>query len=202
MKSVVLLSGGLDSTVILAALRHSALRSLCDVEALTVDYGQIHRNEIDAARRIADHYSVPHLVVAADRELFVGSSLTGAGQIPTEAASRTDSTYVPARNTVLIALASARAEAIGARLVFIGANADDANAYPDCRPEYISALNEVLKIGTASAIGLLAPLTELTKKQIVKIARDLDVPLELTRSCYRGGPQACGRCGACQLIAT
>lgn len=189
MKTIVLLSGGVDSAFALA-------RNDGPVEALTVDYGQRHRREIDAAAAIADHYKVRHVVVEVDPRLF-RSSLTHIGDVPDGVAEQPDSTYVPARNTVLLSLAAARAESIGARWVVIGANADDASAYPDCRREYIEAFRDVLIRGTVEHVWVDAPLLGMTKQQILTEAEKIGVPLHLTWSCYRGGEQPCGRCGAC-----
>lgn len=190
MKSVVLLSGGLDSAVSLAAERDA-------VEALTVDYGQRHIREIDAARQIAKYYNVPHTVVKLDPVLFGGSALTGDVDVPDGAATEPDATYVPARNTVLLALAASRAETIGARCVVIGAHADDAAAYPDCRRQYIEAIRDVLSEGTVGHVWVKAPFLGYTKAEIVQLADDLGVPIELTWSCYRGEEEPCGTCGAC-----
>lgn len=189
-KSVVLLSGGLDSAVALALVPGP-------VEALTVDYGQRHRREIISACDIADHYDVPHRVVEVDPVLFRGSALTGTGPLPSGVALTPDDTYVPARNTVLIALATARAEVLGAQTVIIGANADDASAYPDCRLPYLAAMSATLKLGTVGEVGVRAPLLSHTKREVVNMAHHLNVPIEMTWSCYEGGTQPCRKCGAC-----
>lgn len=193
MKAVVLLSGGLDSTVALA------MEKAIDepVECLTVDYGQRHRREIQAAADIADHYGIPHTIVKVDPILFSGSALTFGTDVPDGAATEPDATYVPARNTVLIALATARAEVIGARKVVIGANKDDAAAYPDCRPQYIEAYRDVLMEGTVGHVWLSAPLIGRHKDWVVQAAKEMFVPVHLTYSCYRGDAEPCGRCGAC-----
>lgn len=192
MKTIVLLSGGLDSAVVLAILQQTR-----EVEALTVDYGQRHHREIKAARAVASHYGVPHRVIEVDAGLFAGSALTYDTEVPDGAAEAPDATYVPARNTVLIALAAARAESVGAKCVAIGSNADDAAGYPDCRPNYINAYREVLSLGTVRKLWLTAPLLSYPKPAVVRLAKHLDVPIELTWSCYRGGDVACGTCGAC-----
>ena len=197
MRSVVLLSGGLDSTVLLATVIGAAF----DPHALTVDYGQVHRREIDAAREIARYYDVEHTVVEVDPILFGGSALTGHGEIPAGHADGPDSTYVPARNTVLLALAAAQAESIDARAVFIGCNADDEAGYPDCRREFIESYRNVIQMGTLNHVWIDAPLIGLTKQSVLAEARRLNVPLHLTWSCYRGGEQPCGACGACELMA-
>lgn len=193
MKTVVLLSGGLDSAVVLASM----LSNQHPCEALTIDYGQRHRREIQSARALAEHYGVGHTVVSLDPALFTGSALTGAVDVPKGVALQPDETYVPARNTVFIALAAARAEATGAQAVAFGANKDDAAAYPDCRRKYVEALRDVLNEGTATSLWLMAPLLADTKADILAKAKRLHVPTHLTWSCYVGGDEPCGQCGAC-----
>jgi 7-cyano-7-deazaguanine synthase len=190
MKSLVLLSGGVDSAVSLA---------LADdpVEALTIDYGQRHKREIFAAEEIAAHYGVPWQLVNVDPIIFKGSALTHDAEIPDGHADAPDATYVPARNTVFLAIAAARAESIGAESIILGANADDAAGYPDCRPDYLFAYRDVLQRWTMGHIWISAPLLRYTKAAVMERALKLNVPLELTYSCYRGGEQPCGTCGAC-----
>lgn len=188
----MLLSGGLDSALALA------LTAGDTVEALTVTYGQTHHREVEAAAAIAEHYDVAHTVVAVDPRLF-DSALTGRRPIPEGPAAEPDATYVPGRNTVLLALAASRAESRAAGRVVIGVNRDDADGYPDCRPAYLEAIGRVLALGTVNAVTIAAPCLELTKRQVVARARALEVPIGLTWSCYRGGPTPCGRCGACHL---
>lgn len=191
--TVVLLSGGVDSTVALAMKLDAGF----EVEALTVDYGQRHRREIESASKIAHHYRVEHRIVSVTPELFSGSALTSDAEVPDGVATEPDATYVPARNTVLLALAAARADSIGARNVIIGANADDAAAYPDCRASYITAFRDVLIEGTIGHVWVSAPLLYMHKPKIIERAKQLNVPLELTWSCYQGGDEPCGTCGAC-----
>lgn len=198
MKTVVLLSGGLDSAVVLA----HELELGREVHALTVDYGQRHVREIASARLIAHYYGVSHTVITVDPVLFEGSALTGDSAVPAGAATEPDSTYVPARNTVLLALGAARAEAIGAGSVAFGANADDADAYPDCRRKYVEALRDVLCEGTVGHVWLTAPLIGASKKAVIAEAERLNVPVELTWSCYQGGDKPCGVCGACATRGT
>lgn len=195
MKSVVLLSGGVDSTVSLHMARQRG-----DVEALTVDYGQTHFREVDAAADVADFYNVPHCVVTVDSALFGGSALTGTGAIPENHAEQPDATYVPARNSVLLALGAARAESIGANTVVIGANADDEAGYPDCRRKFIEAFRDVLQLGTINHVWVSAPLLAMTKKRIIDYATAHQVPVNLCWSCYRGGDSPCGHCGACKSL--
>lgn len=193
MKTLVLLSGGVDSTLCLAL----ALTDGDPVEAMSVNYGQRHNREIIAAMNIANHYGVPHGIMKVDPALFVGSALTGGQDIPDGHAEAPDATYVPARNTVLLAMAAARAEAIGARRIVIGANKDDAAGYPDCRPGYIHAFRDVLTQGTISHVWIHTPLIGLTKREVIRSAKAMAVPLHLTWSCYRGDNLPCGTCGAC-----
>jgi 7-cyano-7-deazaguanine synthase len=192
MKSVVLLSGGLDSAVCLALEDEP-------VEALTVDYGQRHVREIDSARQVAKHYNVPHTVIELDPVLFTGSGLT-TEPVPNGVATQPDATYVPARNTVFLALAAARAEVLGAERVVIGANADDSAGYPDCRADYILAMRDVLQQGTVGHVWVSAPLLYLTKAEIQVKADELGVPA-VTWSCYQGGQTPCGECGACKVAS-
>lgn len=192
-KSVVLLSGGVDSTVAL----DMALKAGSDVTALSVNYGQVHSRELTAARQVAMHYAVRHIVANIDPILFAGSALTGDRDVPDGHAESPDETYVPARNTVLLALAAARAESMGADRVVIGANADDQAAYPDCRRSYLEAFRDVLQLGTVNHVWVSAPLLGLTKREIFEYAAGNEVPIWLTYSCYRGGMEQCGSCGAC-----
>ena len=204
---MVLLSGGLDSSVTLAMAQEAGWA----VHALTVDYGQRHHRELEAARAVAHHYGVEHRVVRVDLSAIGGSALTDASSPlpPTRAPEAIGtggipSTYVPARNTVLLSLAIAWAEAIGAPAVFLGANCVDYSGYPDCRPEYVEAMREVARLGTrrgveGEPIDIVAPILRMGKGDIVRRGAELGVPFHLTWSCYRGTPKACGRCDSCQL---
>lgn len=188
MKSVVLLSGGIDSTVALALSGADA--------ALSFDYGQTHsRQELLSATAVANHYGVFHKLISLFG-LLNGSALTGTGDIPEQHAEEPDATEVPGRNLTMIAAAVAWAKGAGYGAVVIGANADDHNGYPDCRPDFIDALREATHAGYG--IELHAPLIRMTKRDIITRARDLNVPIDLTWSCYRGGVEPCNRCGACQ----
>ena len=201
-RAVVLLSGGLDSSTVLAIARARGYEPW----ALAVRYGQRHAAELAAARRVADALGVAgYEEVAVDLGRFGGSALTtedipvpkdrepGAGDVPP--------TYVPARNTVLLALAVAWAEVLGARDVFIGVNSIDYSGYPDCRPEFIDAFERAARLGTAAAdVRIHAPLAELTKAEIIRWGTELGVDYSLTSSCYDPvGRSACGRCEACLL---
>ncbi len=207
-RAVVLLSGGLDSATALAWARAQGFTCI----ALTVDYGQRHRIELDAARRVAQAQRVAeHVVVAADLRPIGGSALTSdlavpTGRTPTEMAREIPATYVPARNTVLLALALGLAEARGARDIVAGMNAIDYSGYPDCRPEYLEAFERLAALATkagveGAAFKIHAPLLRLTKAEIITLGVSLGVDYALTHSCYDPTPEglACGGCDACQL---
>ncbi len=207
-RAVVLLSGGLDSATCLAVARSEGL----EAHALSVNYGQRHRGELDRARRLARALGAAgHRVVRVDLSAFGGSALTDAaiavpkGRSARRMASGIPVTYVPARNTVLLALALAHAETLGAGDIFIGVNAIDYSGYPDCRPAFLAAFERVARVGTRAGIEgrplrIRAPLLRLSKADIVRLGARLGVPYRLTLSCYdpvRG--RACGRCDACLL---
>lgn len=206
-EAVVLLSGGLDSSTVLAM----ALERGFKIVALTFDYGQRHRKEIDSATRIAKHFGVKeHIVVPLDLGRYLSSSLTQDSISIPSARSRSEigmeipSTYVPARNIVFLSIASSIAESRGASSVFIAANAVDFSGYPDCTPEFMDAFQKVLEVGTKAGkegrgIKIEAPILRESKAKIVREAIRLKVPLKLTWSCYRGGAKACGVCDSCQL---
>lgn len=202
--SVCLLSGGLDSCVAAAWARDRG----DGLVALTARYGQVHDRELAAARAVADALDADHRVVDLPLGAFGGSSLVGEGDIEDRAIEEIGddipSTYVPARNTVLIAVAASLAEACQADRIVIGANARDYSGYPDCRPEYLEAMERALALGTkrgveGDGVEIVAPLVDDTKAEIVERGVDLDAPLEHTWSCYRGGETPCGACDACKL---
>lgn len=192
MKTLVLLSGGVDSTVVLAEMLNDGY----DCSAVTFQYGQTHAREVDAAIVVADHYEVDHSVLELP-QIFGSSALLGDQDIPEGHADSPDATVVPARNLVLLSFAAALADAQGAGAVAFGANLDDAAGYPDCRPKFIESLRDSIIMGTQHHVWLCAPFLYLPKQRIVQRGRELGVPFELTWSCYRGGEQPCGRCGAC-----
>lgn len=195
--SVILLSGGVDSAVCLTMEQPDKE----GVHTLTVDYGQRHRREIEHAAQIAQHFGVPNICVTVDPRLFGGSALTDISiDLPIGHAEEPDATYVPARNTVLLALGAAYAETVGARRLVIGANLDDAGAYPDCRARYIQAFRDVLIEGTIGHVWVHAPLLTFTKAEVILMAKGMGV-LDLAWSCYAGGPEPCGTCGACVSMA-
>jgi len=205
--AVVLLSGGLDSTTALAIARSRGF----DCHALTIRYGQLHAVEIDAARRVAAALGArAHQVVDLDLGPLARSALTTAAiAVPKDrplaeigAPGDVPSTYVPARNTVLLALALAWAETLGARDLFVGVNVLDASGYPDCRPEFVRAFEALAQVATRTGgFHVHAPLIEMTKAEIIRAGLALGVDYALTHSCYDPTPDggACGRCDACAL---
>jgi len=202
---LVVLSGGLDSTVCMAlATDETGTAPL----ALTFDYGQRHRTELDRAAGVAGHYRSEHLVVHLDTSAWGGSALTD-NAIDVPAAGSADgipSTYVPARNSIFLAVALGVAEARDIDAVWIGVNAIDYSGYPDCRPEFIEAFRGVAATGQrrgveGNPIALCTPLIDRTKEQIVQLGVEHHAPLHLTWSCYRGGDVPCGTCDACVLRA-
>lgn len=205
-KAVVLLSGGLDSTTVLAM----AVAQGFEVHALTVLYGQRHEVEIEAARRVAKALgATSHTFASASLNAFGGSALTADIEVPKDRdeSQMTDIpvTYVPARNTVLLSMALALAEVTGANDIFVGVNAVDYSGYPDCRPEFIEAFQRLARLATKSGvegaeISIHAPLVRMTKRQIVQTGLELGVDFSLTHSCYDPvGTRACGRCDSCVL---
>jgi 7-cyano-7-deazaguanine synthase len=208
VKAVVLLSGGLDSTTALAVAKSRGF----DCYALTVEYGQLHDVELEAARRVAAALGVAeHRVIEIDLAQLVTSALTHRDvAVPKDrslaeigAEGDVPPTYVPARNTVLLALALAWAESLGARDLFVGVNVLDASGYPDCRPQFIRAFEALAQVATrAGGFTVHAPLIELTKAQIIELGTELGVDYAITHSCYDPvAAAACGRCDACRLRA-
>ena len=207
-RAVVLLSGGLDSTTVIAL----AKRDGYEVYALSFRYGQRHAHELDAARRVAARYGVArHEIVEIDLRPFGGSALTADIPVPKgrDVAHESDIpiTYVPARNTIFLSFALAYAEVTGASDIFIGVNALDYSGYPDCRPEYIAAFERLANLATRAGLEgtapmhIRAPLIDLTKAQIIQLGLSLGVDYADTTSCYDPTPDgaACGECDACQL---
>ena len=207
--AVVLLSGGLDSATVAAIARRDGF----SVHALSVDYGQRHRHELDAARRVAEAVGVRrHAIVSVGLSQFGGSALTDAIEVPKD---RDDSqieqgipiTYVPARNTVLLSLALSFAETVGASDLFIGVNAVDYSGYPDCRPEFIAAFARLADLATKAGVEgrshftIHTPLIDLSKAEIIRRGTQLGVDYGLTHSCYDPNAEgtSCGRCDACHL---
>lgn len=208
-KAVVLLSGGLDSTTTLAV----ALSEGFEVYALTFRYGQRHAVEIEAARRIAEALgATEHVLVDFDLRRFGGSALTSDIEVPKDRpldsmADGIPVTYVPARNTIFLSFALAWAEVLGASDIFIGVNALDYSGYPDCRPEYLRAYEQMARLATRTGVEgqqevhIHAPLLLLSKADIIRRGLDLGVDYGLTLTCYDPSPdgRSCGHCDACLL---
>ena len=205
--AVVLFSGGLDSSTCLAIAREDGFVP----HALAVSYGQRHEHELEAAERVARALSVPLKVVSLDLRAIGGSALTTDLAVPKDApiGGAIPVTYVPARNTALLALALGYAETLGAQDMYIGVNAIDYSGYPDCRPAFIEAFEKLANVATAAAVEgraryrIRAPLLQLSKAQIIQRGTRLGVPYALTHSCYDPDAQgrACGRCDSCRLRA-
>ncbi len=202
--AVVLLSGGLDSATVLAMARAQGFRCY----ALSVDYGQRHHSELAAAQRVARMLGAhEHRVVNIDLTGFGGSSLTDNNiAVPQQLAAGIPSTYVPARNTIMLSLALAWAEVLQARDIFIGVNAVDYSGYPDCRPDYIAAFERMANLATKAAVEghalkLHAPLLDLSKAEIIQRGSELGVDFAQTVSCYQADAagRACGVCDSCRL---
>jgi 7-cyano-7-deazaguanine synthase len=201
-RAVVLLSGGLDSATALAIAKAEGFQA----HALAVDYGQRHRSELAAAQRVADAQGVDLKVLRLDLRAIGGSALTDDIDVPEAQTSGIPVTYVPARNTVLLALALGHAEVLGAGDLFIGVNAVDYSGYPDCRPEFIEAFEAMANLATKAAVegrGLRihTPLIQWTKAEIIRRGMDLGVDYGLTVSCYQADEtgRACGRCDSCRI---
>jgi 7-cyano-7-deazaguanine synthase len=208
-KAVVLSSGGLDSTTTMAIAKNQGYT----IFSLSFDYGQRHRFELEAARKVSDHLGAArHLIIPLDLTVIGGSALTADIPVPkgrgSEAMARgIPITYVPARNTIFLAMALAWAEVIQAGHIFIGVNAVDYSGYPDCRPEYITAFESMANLATRAAVEgtlpvrLHAPLIKMSKAQIIRTGIDLGVDFSLTHSCYDPSPEgvACGQCDSCIL---
>ena len=205
--SVVLLSGGMDSATCLAV----ALRKGPPVHALTVQYGQRHAQEVRSARSLVRHFGVRHHVVLhLPLGPLLDSSLTRPRRrLPSRSppAGTIPSTYVPARNTILLSIALGYAESHRLGAVYLGANAIDYSGYPDCRPEYLRAFERLARLATrvgveqGRQIRIVAPLLRASKAEIVRLGERLGVPWALTWSCYAGGRSPCGRCPSCRLRA-
>lgn len=225
MKAVILLSGGLDSTTALYVARRDGFTPIC----LSIHYGQLHERELHAAKKIASSLSLEHWIVPLSLP-WGGSALTDPqiavpkGRDEKTISQEIPATYVPARNSIFLSLAASLAEVKGARSIYFGANALDYSGYPDCRPEFIQAFEEMISRGTKvgvtrprpertvdpegrvvpaeePAIRVVAPLLRLSKPEIVKLGQELGVPFEWTWSCYEGREFPCGVCDSCILRA-
>ncbi|MBC7542392.1 MAG: 7-cyano-7-deazaguanine synthase QueC [Candidatus Sericytochromatia bacterium] len=207
-RNIILLSGGLDS----ATCAYIAKEAGDEIYALSFDYGQRHTRELDAARAVAAAVrATEHLVMRFDLRLWGGSALTSDMAVPmdrddTAMAADIPVTYVPGRNTIFLAFAMSYAEAKGASKIYLGINALDYSGYPDCRPEYLAAFQEVARLGTkvgteGHTVELVAPLMHWDKAGIIKAGLAVGTNYALTWSCYQGGDTPCGRCDSCLLRA-
>lgn len=204
MKAVILLSGGLDSTVCMSL----ALRQGYEIFPISFAYGQRHDREIEQAKRVAEYYGVKkHLIISTNLDAIGGSALTADIEVPEgdERREEIPVTYVPARNLIFLSYGLGYAEVLGAETVFIGVNAVDYSGYPDCRPEFIDRFQELADYTTKAAvqdgqkIRVKTPLISLTKAEIIQLGIENKAPLHLTTSCYQGGAKACGHCDSCVL---
>jgi 7-cyano-7-deazaguanine synthase len=206
-EAIVLLSGGLDSSTVLALAKERGY----DVVALTFDYGQKHKRELNSSRKMARHFKAKeHIIVPLSLGELLRSSLTRESMsIPEnrteeEISSGVPSTYVPSRNIIFLSIAASIAESRGAEAIFIATNSVDFSGYPDCTAEFMSAFQRTLDIGTKAGregrgIRIEAPILTKSKGDIVREAIRLKVPMEDTWSCYKGGVKACGKCDSCLL---
>lgn len=223
MKAVVLLSGGLDSTTALYAARRANIPDVRYIDSkpicLTIHYGQLHEREIESAKKIASHLKLEHWIIPLSLP-WGGSALLESRGDPVGRPSlaipkgRDESgisreipvTYVPARNSIFLSLAASLAEAEGAEAIYFGANQLDYSGYPDCRPAFIRAFEEMIQQGTKSGtegkrIRIVAPLLHMTKAEIIRLGKELGAPFEWTWSCYEGRETPCGECDSCILRA-
>jgi len=200
--SIVLLSGGLDSATVL----YLALSEGYQCRCLIFDYGQRHRREIDSAKAIARRAKCAYEIVKIKLP-WGGSSLLDKKSALKQASGRQiPDTYVPARNIIFLSFALSYAETIGARAIFIGAHAQDYSGYPDCRPEFFRSFGKVIATGTKAGvekrgIAVKVPLLNKNKSQIIRLGNKLNVPFELTWSCYKGAGKPCGKCDSCYYRA-
>ena len=197
--AVVLLSGGLDSatTLAIARLDHA-------VHALSFRYGQRHAIELDYAKSIAKANNVPHVIADIDLRLFGGSALTDDIPVPDAGGDGIPVTYVPARNTIFLSFALAWAESLNCSDIYIGVNAVDYSGYPDCRPEYIQAFQQMANLATKRGVEgfpvtIQTPLINMSKYEIIRLGYHLGVDYSLTSSCYNPSPLACGKCDSCRI---
>ena len=201
-KAVVLVSGGLDSVTALAIAQEQRYECF----ALSVDYGQRHHSELDAAKRVAAAATVPLKILPLDLREIGGSALTDDIQVPERETTGIPITYVPARNTIMLSLALAYAEVLGADDIFIGVNAVDYSGYPDCRPEFIEAYQQMARLATKAGVEggemtVHTPLIDLTKAEIIQRGTELGVDYARTVSCYQadGEGRACSVCDSCRI---
>jgi 7-cyano-7-deazaguanine synthase len=205
-KAVIVLSGGLDSTTCMGIAKQKGY----DLYPITFFYNQRHNREVEQAKKVAEYYGVEHhhkIVNVSFLGDIGGSALTDqAMDVPTTSiAEEIPSTYVPARNLIFLSLATAYAEVIGAQAIYTGVTAVDYSGYPDCRPEFIQSMTDTINLATKMGVTgedrlrIKTPLIHLSKAEIIRIGLDLQVPYELTTSCYLGEEEACGVCDSCRL---
>jgi 7-cyano-7-deazaguanine synthase len=205
-KAVIVLSGGLDSTTCMGIAKHEGY----ELYPITFHYNQRHQKEVEHAKKVAEHYGVAnrHKIVNVSFLSEIGGSALTDPNIAVRTTGVEEGipeTYVPARNMIFLALATAYAEVIGAKTIYAGVNAVDYSGYPDCRPEFIRSMEETINLATkmgvtsTEKIRIETPLIHLTKGEIIKRGLELGVPYELTTSCYLGEEEACGVCDSCQL---
>ncbi|MBI1820763.1 MAG: 7-cyano-7-deazaguanine synthase QueC [Nitrospirae bacterium] len=207
-KVVILVSGGLDSTTVLAISKEKGEK----IHALSFDYGQRHAIELESAKKITAYYKVSHKIITIDLRQIGGSALTDDIAVPkdrnvTEMSAAIPITYVPGRNTIFLSFAMAFAEITSSQAVYIGANVLDYSGYPDCRPDYLKAFEQMANLALATKeknippLEIRTPLLYMTKGEIVKKGKALNIPFHLTHSCYDPLPtgESCGRCDSCLL---
>jgi 7-cyano-7-deazaguanine synthase len=203
-KAVVLLSGGLDSTTVLA----KAISDGCEAFAVSFRYGQRHSRELISATEVCRHYGVMHTIIDINLSSFRSALTKEEIAVPMDREGSLDKeipiTYVPARNIIFLSIASGLCESIDADRIYIGANVVDYSGYPDCRPDFFRAFEAMLEKGTkagveGSPIKIVTPILHMSKADIVRLGKELGAPLHLTWSCYEGGERACGHCDSCRL---
>lgn len=203
-KAVVLLSGGLDSTTTLA----QAIEDGCEVTAISFRYGQRHTRELKSAADVCEHYGIDHVVIDLNLSMFRSALTRDDIDVPMDREGELHEeipiTYVPARNIIFLSIAAGLCESIDADRIYIGANDVDYSGYPDCRPEFFEAYENMIAKGTKAGVDgnpirVMTPIMDLTKADIVRLGKRLNAPLHLTWSCYNGGDKACGHCDSCRL---
>ena len=196
--AIILMSGGLDSTTVLSFAKKNGY----NITGLSFDYGQRHRRELESSKKIADFYGIQRLVFKIDLRQIGGSSLTGDEAVEIGKLERKEipNTYVPGRNILFLSIAAAYSELLDARTIMMGVNSVDYSGYPDCRPNFISSMEQSLQHGLdRSDLKIMAPLQYLNKGEIITMGIKNNAPYELTYSCYNGREKACGRCDSCLL---
>jgi 7-cyano-7-deazaguanine synthase len=196
-QAVVLLSGGLDSATVLYLAKARGYLCRC----LIFNYGQMHKKEVRQAERIARRAGCVYKILKIDFPWKGSALLDRKIKVPEKISRAIPATYVPSRNIIFLSFAASYAETIGAQTIFIGAHAQDYSGYPDCRPEFFSAFRKMIKAGTCGGFSIQAPLLRKDKSQIILMGQKLEVPFELTWSCYRGGKTPCAKCDSCYYRA-